>query len=423
MATAAVVESQPSVTAPALGWAVRVQLSVLMFLQFAVWGAWANSFYDYLQKLAYSSEQAGWLTANMALGAVLASLAAGAIADRLMNAERLMGLCHLIGAALLYFLAELREPGQYAAMFALTLGYALVFNPTLVLANAVAFRHVPDGTRDFPGVRVLGTVGWIVAGLTVGRLYASGTATAADTNGPILLAAGLSAVLGVYCFTLPKTPPTGRAGAGVPVVRAFGLFADPSFAVFFVASLVISVTLAFYFNVAGRFLDNGVGIKDYTSAMTVGQGCELLFLPLLPLFLRAVGMKWVLAAGMFCWGLRYLLFSQAGQTDAGWVLAMLGVALHGFCFDFFLAAGFVHCDNEAPADIRASAQALFSFLTYGVGLWVGGILAGVLEGSVTTVVDGSTVIDWRTFWLVPAAGVLTCLAVFVVVFRPNTRAE
>ena len=236
MATAVPVDvAPPPVAALPLRLPVRLQLSGLMFLQFAVWGAWANSFYDYLQKLTYTPTQAGWLTANMALGAVLASLAAGAIADRLMNAERLMGLCHLAGAGLLYLLAG-TGPGEYGAMFALTIGYALVFNPTLVLANAVAFRHVPDGTRDFPGVRVLGTVGWIVAGLTVGALFASEAGgvkrTVADTNGPILLAAGLSAALGLYCFTLPRTPPTGKAGDAIPMVKAFGLFRDPAFAVF-----------------------------------------------------------------------------------------------------------------------------------------------------------------------------------------------
>ena len=178
------------------------------------------------------------------------------------------------------------------------------------------------------------------------------------------------------------------------------------------------MTLAFYFTAAGRFLNNGVGITDYTSAMTVGQGCELLLLPLLPVVLRVVGMKWVLAVGMLCWGVRYVAFSQAGPTNAGWAVAMFAVALHGFCFDFFLAAGFIHCDNEAPADIRASAQAMFSFLTYGIGFWVGGILAGVLEGAVTTTAaDGTAVIDWQTFWLVPAIGVAACLVPFVVFFK------
>lgn len=414
--------------APPLSLPVRVQLSVMMFLQFAVWGAWFVVFFPYLTNLGFTGVQAGALVGNVALGAILANLFAGVIADRFVDARLLMSACHLAGAGLLYLIAQVRDPAEYGTLFALTLGYALVFNPTLVLANAVTFRHVPDGGRDFPGVRVFGTVGWIAAGLVVDLAFKQ-TVTAGDgssvtepafkSNTPLLFAAGLSAVLGVLCLRLPKTPPTGRPGDAVPIAKAFALFKNPSFAVFFTVSLAITIVLAFYYTVTGDFLADRAGVTDVSSTMAIGQVCELVLLPLLPFFLLRLGMKWVLALGMLCWGLRYVCFSQAGPDGLPFALAVLGVALHGFCFDFFFAAGFIYCDNEAPRDIKASAQALFSFLTYGVGMWVGSLACGRLKDTYTDA--GTKVVDWESFWLVPAAGVLACLVVFVVFFRLGPR--
>jgi nucleoside transporter len=272
---------------------------------------------------------------------------------------------------------------------------------------------VPDGQRDFPGIRVFGTLGWIAAGYTIDAVYAGNGKTAADSNGPLLLAAALSAILGAYSFALPSTPPTGKAGDAIPFVKAFGLFKDFSFAVFFVVSLIITVVLAFYYTVTGEFLKSAVNIKNIGSTMLIGQVCETVFLPLLPLFLLRIGMKWVLALGMFCWGLRYLLFSQAAPEGIGYWMAIGGVALHGFCFDFFFAAGFIHCDNEAPKDIRASAQALFTFLTYGIGMWLGSLVCGMLVDHYK--VDG--IVDYKSFWTVPAIGVLACLVIFVLFFQ------
>jgi nucleoside transporter len=291
----------------------------------------------------------------------------------------------------------------------------------LVLANSITFRHVPDGQRDFPGIRVMGTLGWIVAGFTIDALFAGGGKTAADSNGPLLLAAGLSAGLGVFSLFLPKTPPTGKAGDAIPFVKALGLFKNFSFAVFFIVSLAITVVLAFYYTVTAEFLKSSVKIQNIGSTMLIGQVCETIFLPLLPLFLLRIGMKWVLALGMLCWGVRYLMFSQAGPEGMAFWLAIGGIALHGFCFDFFFAAGFIHCDNEAPKDITASAQALFSFLTYGVGMWLGSLLAGMLKANFTTGEGAGAVVDWSGFWLVPAIGVLACLAVFLLFFRTQPK--
>jgi nucleoside transporter len=411
--------------APPLDSGLRLKLSVMMFLQFAIWGAWFVVFFPYLTNLKFTGEQAGALIGNMALGAILSTIFAGFVADRLMDSRLLMAICHLVGAGLLYLIAQEQDPQKYSILYALTLGYALVYNPTLVLANSITFRHVPDGQRDFPGIRVLGTLGWIAAGLAVDLVFSKtidGKAVPAYmTNSPLLLAAGLSVALAVVSLILPPTPPTGKSGDAIPFVKALGLFKNPSFAVFFIVSLVITIVLAFYYTVTGGFLAEKVKIANVPTTMAIGQVCETIFLPLLPLFLMRMGMKWVLALGMLCWGLRYLMFSQAGPDGLGYALAIGGIALHGFCFDFFFAAGFIHCDNEAPKDITASAQALFSFLTYGVGMWLGSLLSGILTDKYTTTVDNVKTTDWSNFWLVPSAGVLFCLVVFVLFFKINRK--
>jgi nucleoside transporter len=418
--------STTTTPAPGLDMGLRVRLSIMMFLQFAIWGAWFVVFYPYLTGKGFTDAQAGSLIGTMALGAIISTMFAGHIADRFFSSERMMAVLHLVGAGLLYWMSQIQSPDEYGLLFAVALAYALLYNPTLALSNSIAFTHIPDATRDFPGLRVLGTIGWIVAGFLIDFLFkistvdASGKAIvvpASASNGPLVLAAGLSAALGLFSLLLPHTPPTGKAGDALPFVKALGLFRDPSFAVFFTVSFAITIVLAFYYTTTSAFLESAAGVTDTGKTMAIGQLCEMIFLPLLPFFLFRMGMKWVLALGMFCWGLRYFLFSQGGPEGFPFTLVLIGVALHGFCFDFFFAAGFIHVDNEAPRDIRASGQALFSFLTYGVGMWLGNLLAGWLKGRLT--VGG--VVDWQTFWLIPSAGVILALLIFVVFFRMNPR--
>lgn len=443
----------PVLTARPLAAGLRWNLSVMMFLQFAIWGAWFTVLGNRLAAMGLG-DYIGRMYGTMALGSIFAPMIVGQVADRYFASERLMALLHLAGAGLLFWMSQIPpalSPDQADAtawlFYAVALGYALVYSPTLALANSVAFAHVPDGQRDFPGVRVWGTVGWIVVGLTVGKVVSQFVPNPATSNVPFLLAAGLSAVLGVYSLFLPHTPPAGKAGDAFPFLRAVRLLKDPSFAVFFGASFLITIVLAFYYNYTGLFISDRHKVTDVASTMIVGQLAEMAILPLLPWFLVRFGMKSVLALGMLCWGVRYVLFSQAPANDLGWVMILAGIALHGVCFDFFFAAGFIHVDKEAPSDIRGSGQALFTFLTYGVAMWLGSefsnLVAGRFTREIPTDVKSKTVevhewfasggwvsrefvsstpgviseTDWTSFWLVPAAGVLTALLIFVLFFR------
>ncbi len=377
-------------TAPRLAPGLRLNLSLMMFLQFAVWGAWFVVLGVYLEKgLGFTGAQIGNIYGTMALGTIFAPMFIGQIADRYFSSEKLMAILHLAGAGLLYAMAQTRDPGQF---YIAALIYALVYSPTLVLSNSITFSHVPNGARDFPSIRVMGTIGWIVANLIVGTVLPFFFTKPDQTNLPLLLAAGFSAVLGVTSFFLPHTPPAGKKGDAFPALRAVALLKSPSFAVFFGVSFVITIVLAFYYSFTGNYLNDStltqvpkelnlgafkIGMTVAT-VMTIGQFAEMLLLPFLPWFLRVFGMKWVLALGMLAWGLRYMLFSLgAVGLVSPWVV-IASLALHGICFDFFFAAGFIYVDNEAPKDIRASGQALFTFLTYGVGMWLGNIVSGVV---------------------------------------------
>ncbi|MBX7102973.1 MAG: MFS transporter [Gemmataceae bacterium] len=453
--------ASPSAALP-LGFGLRLNLSVMMFLQFAIWGAWFTVLGNYLGQIGFSKGWIGSIYGTMALGTIFAPLIVGQIADRFFPSQWLMAILHLAGAGILYWMAQI-SPAHLAGAGSVTpevtetaargfylaaLIYALVYSPTLALSNSIAFTHIPDGQRDFPGIRVFGTIGWIAAGMIVGKIlpqFAEPLAKAFNvpldlardpklTNLPILLAAAFSAILGILSLALPHTPPKGQAGDAIPFLKAVSLLKTPSFAVFFGVSFVITIVLAFYYGFTGIWLEKEMGVKDVASTMTIGQWSEMLLLPFLPLFLRWMGMKGVLVFGMLAWGTRYawfafthpnpstlpftLPFDLGNQIDWSVVLPL---ALHGICYDFFFAAAFIHVDNESPADIRGSAQALFTFLTYGLGMWLGNMISGQLADWLTKKNNG--VMDWQTFWLIPSVGVLASMLVFVVFFRLEPKAK
>jgi nucleoside transporter len=400
-------------SAPPMGMGLRIKLSIMMFLQFAIWGGWFVTFWPYMQNtLGFKPETVGWIFSTMALGTIFSPMLVGLIADRFFASEKLMAALHLIGAGLLYLMASVTDPTE---LFIVSLAYALVYGPTLALANSISFRHIPDATRDFPGIRVMGTLGWIAVSLVVGNVLILFTpiengehVAPFKTHLPFLLAAGLSGALALFSLVLPYTPPTGQAGDALPFKKALVLLKQSSFAVFFIVSFFITIAMAFYYSLTPGFLTD-IGVKDPNSTMTIGQWSELVLLPFLPWFLFRFGMKGVLIVGMLAWGIRYGVFAMG--TPYWLVIASL--ALHGVCFDFFFAAAFIHVDNEAPSDIRASAQSLFLFLTYGLGMFLGGVLSGKIQGMHTV----GTVTDWPNVWIVPSVGIMICAAVFVLFFR------
>jgi nucleoside transporter len=404
-----------AVTVNKYGTGTFLKLAVMMFLEFAVWGAWFTVLGPYLTNtLKFSDPQIGSVFGTMALGAIVSMMVAGQLADRVLSSEYLMAIFHIVGAVLLFTLAGSKTFGSF---WTIAFVYALVYNPTLTIANSMAFANIKDSTH-FAWVRVFGTIGWIAAGLGVSYLLPKGSET---SNLPLKVAAGLSLLLGLLSFMLPHTPPSGKAGVALPFLRAFGLLKDPGFAIFFLLSFAITIALAFYYTLAGIFL-GAVGVQKIAATMTLGQMSEIGFMLLLPFALRGLGMKWVLVIGMAAWVLRYGFFSAAADGTP-FSLVVLGVLLHGVCFDFFLAAGFIHTENKAPASIRGSAQALFSFLTYGVGMYIGNIICGYVSDHYSTstpgVEGGPAVVvrDWHKIWMVPAIGAGVCLALFIVLWR------
>jgi nucleoside transporter len=399
--------------AQALDVGIRISLSAMNFLQFAIWGAWFVVLGQYLHSLNFTGKQIGSVYATMSLGSIVTPLLFGVAADKFIPSEYLMAILHLGGAVLLYVMAQIRRPKPF---FWVALCYALVYSPTLTLSNSIIFSHSPEGQRDFPTIRVLGTIGWIAANLYLKVLLKPGEPV---NNRPLLLASGLSIVLGLYSFFLPETPPT----PGANPLDAMDLFQETSFAVFFVVSFVITIALAFYYSFTSLYLEQKIKVQpgNVGPLMTIGQWVEIIFMLLLPTFLKDFGMKWVLVVGMAAWGIRYAIFSIGRPF---WLI-LVGLGLHGICFDFFFTAGFIYVDQSAPKDLKASGQALFGALTYGLGMYLGTELSGWVNQRFTKeIVDPATqqkikVVDWSRFWLVPCIGVLICLVPFVILFSQS----
>jgi nucleoside transporter len=405
---------------PPLDMGIRLRLSVMNFLEFAVWGAWFVVLGQYLNSLNFSGKQIGSIYATMSLGSIFSPMIVGAIADKYFPGEYVMAASHLVGAGLLFAMAQARTAGKF---YLLALAYALVYGPTLSVSNAVIFANIPDAQRDFPTIRVLGTIGWIAANLFLKVLLKPGEPV---NNRPLLLAAGLSAVLGFFSFLLPHTPPGNKADM-FPFVQAIELLNDRSFAVFFGISFLITIALAFYYSFTSLYLEQQIKVKpgNVGPLMTIGQWSEIVFLLALPWFLETFGMKAVLVVGMAAWGLRYAIFSGGGPFP----LIVLGLALHGICFDFFFAAGFIYVEKTAPEAIRNSGQALFGSLTYGLGMYLGTEASGWINHYFTREAPDPTTgqivktTDWQKFWMIPCLGVVVSLALFLLLFSPPAKKD
>lgn len=403
----------------------RVELSVMMFLQFFIWGAWAVTLGAYLGEIGFTGADVGRAYSTTAIAAILSPFFVGMVADRFFAAQRVLGLLHLLGAVLMYFAAKMTAPMPF---FWVLLAYALCYMPTLALTNAIAFRQMDDTERQFPAIRVFGTLGWIVAGLAITAVGSLAGKNIELTSTPLLMAAGCSVLMGFYSFLLPNTPPAG-AGKKVTIGDVLGLDAlklmkDLSFTVFVLSSLLICIPLAFYYNFTNMFL-NESGMEAVAAKMTLGQASEVGFMLVMPFFFRRLGVKMMLLVGMLAWVARYVLFAY-GNTDSLVFMFYLGILLHGICYDFFFVTGQIYVDKVAPESIRASAQGFIALVTYGVGMAIGSMFVSgyVVDHFAVTDEAAETVVhNWTSIWLVPAGMALAVATLFVLLFRNKLDAK
>jgi nucleoside transporter len=396
---------------------IRLRLSIMMFLEFFIWGAWFVTMGSYLTgSLGFSGADSALAYSTQSWGAIIAPFIIGLVADKYVNAERLLGVIHLIGAALMYVLASATE---FGAFYPYLLLYMILYMPTLALVNAISFRQMDDPARHFGNIRVWGTVGWIVAGLAISYVFAWDSQAglgAGLLRNTFTMAAVASLALGIFSFTLPRTPPQ-QAGAGGGLREALGLDAlallrDRNFLIFFAASILICIPLAFYYQHANQFLTE-IQVANAAGIQTLGQISEVAFMLLVPFFLKRFGMKLTLLIGMLAWAARYVLFAYGNAGELVFML-IVGIALHGICYDFFFVSGQVFTDSKAGPRYKSAAQGLITLATYGVGMLIGFSVAGQLTDAFASSDGGH---DWRSIWLYPAAFAGVVAVLFALLFR------
>jgi nucleoside transporter len=347
---------------------------------------------------------------TQAWGAIIAPFIIGLIADRYFSAQKLLGLIHLVGAVLLYLAGN---SSDFSEFYPYILGYMVIYMPTLALVNSVSFNQMSDPSKQFAKVRLWGTVGWIIAGLLIGYVFLWESKELLKNT--FVMTAIASAILGIFSFTLPNTPPPARGQkaslSDILGLESLGLLKDKNYLIFFIASILICIPLAFYYSFANIFL-NEVGMENAAGNMSFGQISEVLFMLLLPVFLGRYGLKKTLLFGMFAWAIRYALFAFGDAGSGVWML-FVGIVLHGICYDFFFVSGQIFTDYKAGDKIRSAAQGLITLATYGVGMLIGFKVAGVVVENY--VIDGGH--DWKSIWLVPAVFAAIVMILFVLTFR------
>jgi nucleoside transporter len=389
---------------------IRSQLSLMMFVEYFVWGSWYVTMGTYLtQTLKFDGLQVGSAYGALSISAIISPFFVGMVADRFFAAERVLGILHIIGGILMYLISTVNS---FESFYPLIFAYTLCYMPTLALTNAVCFHQMNDPSQEFPNVRVFGTVGWIVAGLVLGFLKVEASVT------QMLITSGMSFLMGIYAFTLPHTPPK-KKGEKVTVsdvlgLEALALMKNTSFAVVVIASILICIPLSFYYNFTNLFL-NEVGMQNAAGKMTMGQASEFFFMLVMPFFFVRLGVKKMIMFGMAAWTLRYLLFAF-GNIETGIWMFYLGIILHGICYDFFFVTGQIYVDNKAPTHLKSAAQGMITLATYGIGMLIGSYVSGEIVKQ-NTVADAAVPHLWQQIWIVPAVLALSVLILFTFVFK------
>jgi nucleoside transporter len=403
--------------------AINARLSAMMFLQFFVWGAWYTTVAVYMTAQGMETLTHWPFTVNP-IAAIAAPFFLGLVADRYFATEKVLGTLHVLGG--LVMLAVPQATGAPTAFIALLLLYNLFYMPTLGLANSLSFHHIGDQEKQFPLIRVFGTIGWIAAGLVVSFVLVAFVSDVPErTAAPLYLTGAVSIVLGLFAFTLPHTPPPA-AGESVSLRSIIGLDAleqlgSRSFWVFIVSSLLISIPLAAYYNFTQIFL-GAAGVENIAATQTLGQASEVVFMLLMPFFFVRLGVKWMLLVGMGAWSVRYVLFALAAPDAVFWLIAT-GILLHGICYDFFFVTGQIYVDKKSTPAVRGQAQGFLVLITYGVGMLIGAQLAGNLYN---VFLDGATALDltqWQGFWFVPAAFAAVVMVFFGLTFHDTVDRE
>lgn len=400
----------------------RVQLSVMMFLEFFIWGAWFVTLGTFLgTNLKASGLETANVFSTQSWGAIIAPFIIGLIADRFFNAEKILAVLHLVGAGLMYMMFKAED---VTVFYPYVLAYMILYMPTLALVNSVSFRQMQNPEKQFPSIRIFGTLGWIIAGLIISFLHwddEQNNITNDTLRNTFLMASVGSLILGVFSFTLPKTPPQKRE-QGATVSQILGLDAlkllkDKNFFVFFIASILICIPLAFYYQNANPFLTE-VGLENPTAKMAIGQVSEVVFLLLIPFLFKRFGFKNTILIGMLAWAVRYLLFAYGNAGELSFML-ILGIALHGVCYDFFFVSGQIYTDAKAGEKYKSSAQGLITLATYGVGMLIGFWVAGFVTERYKVVQTGDGY--WHNVWLIPAGIAAIVCFLFALIFRNDKK--
>lgn len=403
---------------------LRVQLSVMMFLQFFIWGAWYTMIAVYMGKNGME-DLTHWPYTVNPIAAIVAPFFVGLIADRYFNTEKVLGTLHILGGIFMFLTpSAVNSP---VVFILLLLAYNICYMPTMSLANTICFHKMSNQEKEFPTIRVFGTVGWIIAGLTISYVLVNFVApglTAEETALPLYMTAAASILLGLFSFTLPTTPPAaaGKAVSARSIigVDAFKQLGSPSFYIFLLASFLICIPLAAYYNFTQTFL-KGANFANIAATQTLGQVSETLFMLVMPLMFARLGIKWMLVAGMAAWILRYSLFALGAPELTNWMI-LTGIALHGICYDFFFVTGQIYVDKKANAEIRGQAQGLIVFVTYGVGMLVGAQVAGMVYNSYLAGAKQLTLDQWQSFWWLPAMFAAGVLLFFIAFFKEKRSA-